>query len=485
MRARVSRLMIASTLALAGCISQDERIAETEREALISAYRTQSSNRSSLRAWKEANRVRHLEIRRDRVSGSLKLSVDLDQAELGAVLQQIFAHPLVQYKVSRTDFTNRVSAQFYELDLVDGLNLLLDETGYVAEDTDHLIRLVENQIPLHTSSGESTGALETREIRLRNISAPDAVTLVNDLFENQETEDDQIAFAASAAFELNTVYLTGTTQFVDAASRVLAKADQPVAHVIIEALVVDLDITAIEELGISWSDGAAGSYSSIGIAPGSIGSNVVASFEELAGNTEQLTATIDLLASLNTVEILSRPYLATRSTHQATIEIVDDQYVRVDTSEDGSSIVSAESVTAGISMGITPTVMADGTIRMDLTLEESKFAATFADAIITKERNSSATSMSVKSGQTIVIGGLNSEYRSTANAGPPWLRKIPILNFFTASQSTVGIENQLVVYLTPYVWTPGMDTPMPKPAMLSAGESVLTEVERISAFDED
>ena len=483
MRARASQLLIVSTLALASCVSQSERLAVEDRDALINAYREQSANTETLRAWRESNRVRRLDVRRDPATGTLLLSVDLNDATLGRVIEQILLHPQVQFKASSLIMSHRVSAQFNDLPLADGMNLLLEDTGYVVEMRAGIIRMVERGSVPYETDDDSGGALVTREIRLRHLSAIDAVALVTDLFEDQESEEEHVTFAASAAYEINAVYLTGAARYVEAATRILAKADQPVAHVIIEALVVDLDITAIEELGISWSGGAAGSFSSIGITPGSIGSNFVGSFEELAGNAEQLTATIDFLASLNTVEILSRPYLATRSTHQATIEIVDDQYVRVDTSDDGSSIVSAESVSAGISMGITPTAMADGTIRMDLTLEESKFAATFGDAIITKERNSSATSMSVQSGQTIIIGGLNSEYRSTANAGLPWLRKIPILNFLTASQSTVGLENQLVVYLTPYVWTPGMETPMPRTGALGAGESVLTGIERRVPFE--
>ena len=482
MPARLGIALIASGMLVCGCISQSGRLEADERDALIESYRVQSMNNTGLRAWRDANKMREITIARDGLSGEMTLSVDLRDAALDQVLAQIFMHPFVLFKVSRTNISGRVSAQFSEMPLVDALNVLLQETGYAAEENDQLITLSPRTSDFSSASSGDQGQVATREIRLRHMSATDGVTLVQDLFGDEDSEEEDVALTVSAATELNALFLVGTAQQVEAASRILANADQPVAHVIIEALVVDLDVTAIEELGMSWSDGAAGSYSGISITPSSVGSNIVASFEELSGNTETLTATIDLLASMNTVEILSRPYLATRSTQTASIEIVDDQYVRVDTSEDGASIVSAESVTAGISMGITPTVMADNTIRMDITLEESKFGATFADAIITKERNSSATSMSVQSGQTIIIGGLNSRYRSTANAGIPWLRKIPILNLLFASQSTVGIENELVVYLTPYVWTPGLDTPLPRHKMFDAGDSDLTEIESVGPF---
>jgi Flp pilus assembly secretin CpaC len=41
----------------------------------------------------------------------------------------------------------------------------------------------------------------------------------------------------------------------------------------------------------------------------------------------------------------------------------------------------------------------------------------------------------------------------------PWLRKIPLINIFTAEQSALEMQSELVVYLTPYIWIPGMKKP--------------------------
>jgi type II secretory pathway component GspD/PulD (secretin) len=67
--------------------------------------------------------------------------------------------------------------------------------------------------------------------------------------------------------------------------------------------------------------------------------------------------------------------------------------------------------------------------------------------------------MVVGTGQTIVIGGLHSRYRITEKSGLPWLRKIPLVNFFSAEQDSLESQNEMVVYLTPYIWVPGMDLP--------------------------
>ncbi|MEM7640210.1 MAG: hypothetical protein AAF269_14240, partial [Pseudomonadota bacterium] len=139
--------------------------------------------------------------------------------------------------------------------------------------------------------------------------------------------------------------------------------------------------------------------------------------------------------------------------------IVDDQFVRVDTTTDDSSIIATDSITAGITMTITPIVMADSSVRLDLSIEDSRFTATAGDVLIAKERNAASTSMVIGSGKTIVIGGLNSRYRITEKSGLPWLRKIPLLNILAAEQDSVESQNEMVVYLTPYIWMPGMDLP--------------------------
>lgn len=112
---------------------------------------------------------------------------------------------------------------------------------------------------------------------------------------------------------------------------------------------------------------------------------------------------------------------------------------------------------------ITPAVISDDTVRLDVAIEESRFGATAGDIILSKQRNSASTSMSVQSGQTIAIGGLNSQYRISQNSGFPWLRNIPVLSLFAGEQGAIETRRQVVVYLTPYIWHPGQDLPLPLP----------------------
>jgi type II secretory pathway component GspD/PulD (secretin) len=67
--------------------------------------------------------------------------------------------------------------------------------------------------------------------------------------------------------------------------------------------------------------------------------------------------------------------------------------------------------------------------------------------------------MRIASGETLVIGGLMAEQSSRSIAGVPGVRSIPGLGALFGERKDSDTERQLLVYITPYVWEPGMATP--------------------------
>ncbi len=468
---------------LASCVATPDFASGEKREALLDLYRTQSLIAAEKRARGAPERITRLEIHTDAATGDVLLSVELDNADLDKVVTAILSKIDTGYRTGDVRVMGQVSARFTDLPLIPALNILLQDAGIRAERQDGLVSLSYKRASDNQGSDAKTGEdppiqTSSREVVLKHLAAPDVVQLLNDLFAPTD-ESDGTAFSVGSIAELNAVYLSGPSDVVAEALTVLSRADRPVAHVIISALIVDIDTSTVESLGMTFSDLADGSFSVASIIPNTTTGNVVATFEELAGNTAQLTATVNFLAAQNIAHILSRPYIATRSTMPAKIEIVDDQFARVDASSDDSSIITTDSITAGITMSITPIVMADSSIRIDFSIEDSRFNATAGDIIIAKERSAASTSMIVKSGQTIVIGGLNSRFRLTEKSGLPWLRKLPLFNLLAGEQGALETQTELVVYLTPYIWIPGMDVPAPLNEKLTSENPRLLSVERL------
>lgn len=478
---RVPLVAISSIVLLSGCIADPDFENGATQPALLEAYQAQMSIAHDEREQRETTAIKLLEVSIDEASDNLVLSADLSNADLGRTFSKIVMSPLVQYSAELAAIKGRVSARFYKRPLIEGLNILLADTGLLATDANGVVTIQYGVLaprPEDSASPLEGGApiIVSKEVVLKHLAAADVVRLLSELYPPNADFDEQ-PFTYSEISELNAVYVSGQAADVSRALALISRADRPVAHVIIEALVVDIDTSSIETLGLSFQDGSSGKFNAASIIPGQIGGNIVATFSDLASESAQVSAKINFLAAQNVAQVLARPYIATRSTMPATIAIVDDQFARVDTSGDESSIISTDSVTAGITMEITPVVMADDAIRLDVTIEDSRFGATAGDIIITKERNSASTSMIVDSGQTIMIGGLNSRYRITENSGLPWLRRIPLLNAFASEQGALERRSELVVYLTPYVWIPGMESPLPLPGTPDPNMSDLVGME--------
>jgi type II secretory pathway component GspD/PulD (secretin) len=116
-------------------------------------------------------------------------------------------------------------------------------------------------------------------------------------------------------------------------------------------------------------------------------------------------------------------------------------------------------------------------IQLEMQVEESEFDPTVAGVLVQKARSTARSSMTVASGQTIVVGGLNRRRNTSGNAGFPKLRRLPIVGLLFSNETTFEKTTEVVIYLTPYVWTPGMGTPMPQPGRPQIRQGDLSDVE--------
>jgi general secretion pathway protein D len=66
-------------------------------------------------------------------------------------------------------------------------------------------------------------------------------------------------------------------------------------------------------------------------------------------------------------------------------------------------------------------------------------------------KRTAATTFTVQSGQTIVIGGLIKETKSKGAAGIPWLVGVPVLNFLFGKTADSTSKTELIIMISPYV----------------------------------
>ena len=175
----------------------------------------------------------------------------------------------------------------------------------------------------------------------------------------------------------------------------------------------------------------------------------------LTGSNGQIAMNFFQTNSL--VNVLSRPSLVVRDGVAATITVGDNIPVIGQTTQDPVSgdrqTTSIEYRRTGIELTVTPTINAQGVVIMEIAQKisnqlESGSAIAGAPAIFERSLN---TEVVAESAQTIILGGLISENKTTSNTGVPLLSRLPVLGKLFDADTDRGQKTELVIMVTPKI----------------------------------
>jgi type II secretory pathway component GspD/PulD (secretin) len=169
---------------------------------------------------------------------------------------------------------------------------------------------------------------------------------------------------------------------------------------------------------------------------------------------------VNYLKTLGSARMLSNPKIVAINNQEAKIHIGERQaYVTTTTtaSGQGPSTVSEEVqfVDVGIKFSVTPNINDDGFITMKIKPEISSVSGTLVTATNNKipiiDTSTTETTVMVKDGTTLIVGGMRKEEKSSGSEGIPFLSQLPFIGnvFKTATGKTERVE--LIVLLTPHI----------------------------------
>jgi general secretion pathway protein D len=169
-------------------------------------------------------------------------------------------------------------------------------------------------------------------------------------------------------------------------------------------------------------------------------------------------AILQALASRANVRVLSTPRILALNNEQARI-LVGSEVPFNQSTRTGLDVVVDQTVQfrkVGTQLTIVPTVNQDGYVTFRILQEVSALtaqtiqAALNAPVISTREAETSAI---VKTGRTIIIGGLIGENQQVLQSGVPILQDIPVLGGLFRSKQTTHTRTELALFVTPHVVT--------------------------------
>ena len=155
------------------------------------------------------------------------------------------------------------------------------------------------------------------------------------------------------------------------------------------------------------------------------------------------------------MQVLSSPSLMVLDNHTASINVGDQVPVRTSesTNTGTSDLVTStiQFVETGVTLQVAPRVSSNGNVVMDIyqNIRTPEFTTSSGIDSPTIDQREVSTSVSVQSGDTIVLGGLIQDTNSQGNAGVPGLRNLPVLGPLFGTTSRASDRTELLVLITP------------------------------------
>lgn len=263
-------------------------------------------------------------------------------------------------------------------------------------------------------------------------------------------------------------------------------------QVLIEATVVEVQLSAASQSGINWSQlvtkGSASGLA-IGIGPSGTGSISSAVTSANTGGTISyngtnnigtIAAAISLLESFGQTKVLSSPKLSVINNQTALIKVVDDYvYVTIEftpgTRTTNGGIVTQttpdaytskiNTIPVGFVMTVTPQISDAGEVTLNVRPSITRVIRTIVDPnpallnvpkpivnlIPIVQSRELESILRVQSGEIAVLGGLMQESSASAEEGLPGINRTPVLGTALGQRSESRAKTELVVFMRPVV----------------------------------
>lgn len=257
----------------------------------------------------------------------------------------------------------------------------------------------------------------------------------------------------------NALAILATPQQYGIIEQALRKLDAAPLQVLLEAAIAEVTLTKNTQYGVQYffQPNAANQ-----IVLSDSGSSAIAQsfpgFSYMFSNGNDIKVILDAISTITHVEVVSSPEVMVLNNQTANLQvgnrvpIITEQAVST-TSGDAPIVNSVEYQDTGVILKVTPRVNRGGMVMLDISQEVSEVASATTTGIQspTFQERKINSSVAVQDGETLILGGLISDSRSTTKSGVPFLEEVPVLGNLFRDTGHDHERTELMVMITPHV----------------------------------
>jgi type IV pilus assembly protein PilQ len=371
------------------------------------------------------------------------------------------------------------------------MKAILSGQGLVAEEDDYGIIRVDNITDLNER--EAVEPIVTVAHRINYGTAAELQVSIQPLLSERGS--------ITAGQGTNTLVVNDIQRVQDAVRSLLGELDVRTPQVSIQAKIIFVDRTDLDELGIAYelkdsrgnqinqlSSGAAdlngdgtitlpdeaipqgqavvllggNSIAALGNAKERLTSPSLTLLSSLVIGRHQLVSFLDALSSVNLSDVQATPQVTTLDNTEARIKVGTDVPVRVVDASSGGGGAGAQgqgvfpraqvsTEETGIILTTTPHVTANGNILLELSAERSSAELAQSDVGFIKQTQEARTRVLVEDGETVVIAGLTQNERTEIRSGIPLLMDLPVIGRLFRVNRHQEVQRDLIILVTPHI----------------------------------
>ncbi|MEK9658291.1 MAG: hypothetical protein VW378_07990 [bacterium] len=352
-----------------------------------------------------------------------KISLDLTDTDIRDVLK-ILAKKSNLNIITDKSVQGKISISLIDVKIKQALDLILNSQGFSYQLTDR------NLLIGNTSNIKKASLIETRIIALNNLPALQAYQLLQKKL--------KIGESIEILEQQNKLIINADTNNIDDLITLITAIDQEkVPQIILEAQILEVSKQATKELGIEWIQSLGLSYSTH-TKIGSI-------------KSDTLESSINFLQEQGHAKMLAKPRIQAINKKQAEIFIGNQVPIPSQTTDQNGTITKTyEYINVGITLRIKPDInISEGEIKIDIEPEityDSK-----EKEVPTIRTRRVKTTVFVKDGKMVLIGGLFNSHESNNEQQMPMLGNIPLLKNLFKNKGKYHHEDELMIAITPKI----------------------------------
>ena len=264
----------------------------------------------------------------------------------------------------------------------------------------------------------------------------------------------------------NAVLVWGTKSEFSKIESTLKRLDLPPTQVLIEASIVEVTLTDDLQYGLQWA------FSDSRSTTGYTGSGLLSNNTKIedSGSLVKPTngfsytlknplgnvrAVLTALSAKTTLKMIASPSLMVLDNHTASIIVGNQTPIQAGTLTNSDTLVTSTNIQykdTGVNLMVTPSVNAGNLVTMQI---DQTVTDVGGQDEITKQRfflqRQLSSKVAVRSGESIVMGGLIQETGNGSKSGVPVLHEVPLVgNLFGATRND-SKRTELLVVITPRV----------------------------------